>query len=118
MSSIFASPNIQAMMRWPSKSVRMACPAWFFSMARGQSAIRSIVTQSGRLVHLPTLFLHGQITEPANEGLIDEYLFIVTPVVAGTGKPLFKEVGQMGLTLKEAKPFPSGNLVLRYELQR
>jgi len=58
------------------------------------------------------------VQQLANEGLIEEYVFIVTPVVAGKGKSLFTEVGQFGLVLKEAKPFPSGNLVLRYELQR
>jgi hypothetical protein len=31
--------------------------------------------------------------------LIDEYLSIVTPVVAGEGKLLFKHVKQFGLTL-------------------
>lgn len=40
-------------------------PGLVFQHGGGQSAIQSIVTQSGRLVHLPTLFLHGQITELA-----------------------------------------------------
>jgi dihydrofolate reductase len=54
----------------------------------------------------------------ANEGLIDEYLFIVTPVVAGEGKPLFKHVKQFGLTLVKTKAFNSGNVLLHYELKK
>jgi len=55
------------------------------------------------------------VQQLANEGLIDEYMFIVTPVVAGEGKPLFKDVKQFSLKLLETKSFDSGNVVLRYE---
>ncbi|QYR23593.1 dihydrofolate reductase family protein [Paenibacillus sp. sptzw28] len=55
------------------------------------------------------------IQQLAEEGLIDEFIFIVTPVVSGGGKPLFLNVGQFGLTLMEAKAFDSGNVVLHYE---
>lgn len=63
------------------------------------------------------IFGSGTIVQQlANEGLIDEYLFIVTPVVAGTGKPLFKDVKQFGLKFLGAQGFASGNVLLRYEL--
>lgn len=55
------------------------------------------------------------VQQLANEGLIDEYLFIVTPVIAGEGKPLFKDVKQHGLTLVSAQSFDSGNVVLHYK---
>lgn len=58
------------------------------------------------------------VQQLANEGLIDEYLFIVTPVVAGEGKPLFKHVKQFGLTLVETKSFKSGNVLLHYGLKK
>ncbi|MGG4048803.1 dihydrofolate reductase family protein [Paenibacillus favisporus] len=58
------------------------------------------------------------VQQLAEAGLIDEYLFIVTPVVAGQGKPLFKQVTQFGLSLIEAKSFQSGNVVLHYELKK
>ncbi|MFC5649591.1 dihydrofolate reductase family protein [Paenibacillus solisilvae] len=58
------------------------------------------------------------VQQLANEGLIDEYLFIMTPVVAGEGKPLFKHVKQFGLTLLETKAFRSGNVLLHYELKK
>ncbi len=58
------------------------------------------------------------VQQLAYEGLIDEYMFIVTPVVAGEGKPLFQEVKQFGLTLKSTTSFDSGNVLLRYELKK
>lgn len=54
------------------------------------------------------------VQQLANERLIDEYIFIVTPVVAGEGKPLFPYVNQLDLKLCEAKTFESGNVVLHY----
>ena len=58
------------------------------------------------------------IQQLANEGLIDEYIFIVTPVIAGEGKPLFKDVKQFGLKLISTKSFNSGNILLRYATNR
>ncbi|MDF2964579.1 MAG: dihydrofolate reductase [Paenibacillus sp.] len=58
------------------------------------------------------------VQQLAGEGLIDEYIFIVTPVVAGEGKPLFQHVKQIELTLVEAITFESGNVVLHYELKK
>jgi hypothetical protein len=54
----------------------------------------------------------------AEAGLIDEYLFIVTPVVAGDGKPLFKRVTQFGLSIIEARSFQSGKVVLHNGLKK
>jgi len=54
----------------------------------------------------------------AKEGLIDEYIFIVTPVVAGEGKPLFPVMKQFDLSLVQAQTFESGNLVTHYALKR
>lgn len=58
------------------------------------------------------------VQQLAREGLVDEYMLIETPVIAGEGKPLFKDVPQQKLTLKEAKSFASGNLILHYEVQK
>ncbi|MCC4769625.1 dihydrofolate reductase [Methanosarcina sp. DH2] len=62
------------------------------------------------------LFGSGTIVQQlADEGLIDEYLLAVTPVVLGTGKPLFKDVKKLNLKLLETKKFKSGNVLLHYE---
>lgn len=47
--------------------------------------------------------------------LIDEYVFVVTPVIAGQGKTLFQDVGQVDLRLADVQRFDSGNVMLRYE---
>jgi dihydrofolate reductase len=58
------------------------------------------------------------VQQLANEGLIDEYLFIITPVIAGEGKPLFKLVKQFSLSLVGTRAFESGNVVLHYKLKK
>lgn len=58
------------------------------------------------------------VRQLAQEHLIDEYLLIGTPVVAGRGKALFTDVPQQKLTLREVKGFASGNVLLHYEVQR
>lgn len=47
-------------------------------------------------------------------GLIDEYLFVVHPVIAGHGPALFVDWRAEGLKLVDAKRFKSGVLALRY----
>ncbi|HSW77958.1 MAG TPA: dihydrofolate reductase family protein [Candidatus Chromulinivoraceae bacterium] len=55
------------------------------------------------------------VQQLANADLIDEYIFIVSPVIAGDGKILFKDVKQQSLKLVSAQSFDSGNVVLHYE---
>lgn len=54
------------------------------------------------------------VRQLTNEGLIDEYLIAVTPVVLGTGKPLYGDVKRLNLRLLDSKHFKSGNVLLRY----
>jgi dihydrofolate reductase len=58
------------------------------------------------------------VQQLAEECLIDEYIFIVTPVVAGEGKALFQHLKQFELNLVEAITFDSGNVVLHYKLKK
>jgi dihydrofolate reductase len=57
------------------------------------------------------------VQQLANEGLIDEYLIAVTPVVLGTGKPLFKDVKEINLKLLETRDFRS-NILLHYRIDK
>jgi dihydrofolate reductase len=53
----------------------------------------------------------AQLTEA---GLIDEYQFVVHPVVLGGGRTLFEGVGA-DLALTGSRSFTNGNVVLWYE---
>jgi dihydrofolate reductase len=62
------------------------------------------------------MFGSGTIAQQlASEGLIDDYWFIVTPVILGAGKQLFAGVKKLNLELVEANGFKSGNVVLHYK---
>ena len=55
------------------------------------------------------------VSQLTQNGLIDEYQFAVCPVFIGNGQPLLKNVTKrVRLKLLEAKPLPSGDVMLRY----
>lgn len=79
-----------------------------------------IVRQMKQRSHSDILLLgSGSIVQQlAGESLIDEYIFIITPIVAGEGKPLFQLVKPFELNLKGAQTFESGNVVLHYLIKK
>ena len=62
------------------------------------------------------LFGSGAVASKLTElGLIDEYTFIVGPVLLGAGRQLIAGVpNHVRLELLEAKPSAAGNVLLRY----
>lgn len=62
------------------------------------------------------LFGSGSIvSQLAGQGLIDEYQFVVSPVLVGNGRHMTASLAAAArLTLLESKPYPSGNVMLRY----
>jgi dihydrofolate reductase len=57
--------------------------------------------------------LVAQLTQ---ESLIDEYQFVVAPVVLGGGRTMFEGVpGRLRLTRTKTRPFANGNVLLCYE---
>ncbi|HMB45178.1 MAG TPA: dihydrofolate reductase family protein, partial [Candidatus Methanoperedens sp.] len=62
-----------------------------------------------------TILGSGTIVQQfANLGLIDEYQFVIVPVILGAGKSIFKDVKKMNLKLLEAKTFKNGIVLLKY----
>ena len=55
----------------------------------------------------------------ADEGLLDEVIVTVVPVVLGTGKPLFdRRVPGGAMQLTGTRTFDTGMVELRYEIKR
>jgi dihydrofolate reductase len=53
------------------------------------------------------------VSQFTQHGLIDEYQFVVCPVLLGGGRPLLSGVSKRSrLNLLEAKPYPSGDVLL------
>lgn len=62
-----------------------------------------LIMGSGSIVH-----------QLASEGLIDEYVLIVTPVILGSGKLLFNRPQPQQFQLAQSRHFNSGNIILHY----
>ena len=120
------SPTLKAMAVWIDQAKKIV-----FSRSRKEvtwknselyrefdaGQIETLKKQPGKNM---MLFGSGSIASLLTEhDLIDEYVFIVNPVLLGSGRTLLNGVSKRtGLELAEAKPHPSGNLTLRYKLRR
>jgi dihydrofolate reductase len=82
--------------------------------ADAQDEVAKLKQQSGK-----DLFIFGSADLSSTlirHGLIDEYRLGLTPVVLGSGKPLFKPgPDRLRMRLLEARPLKSGCVILRYE---
>ena len=76
-------------------------------------AIEAMKKQPGKDM---IIFGSGSIVSQLTQhGLIDEYQFVVCPVLLGSGRPLLSGVSKISrLDLLEAKKYPSGDVMLRY----
>jgi riboflavin biosynthesis pyrimidine reductase len=55
------------------------------------------------------------VSQLTQHGLIDEYQFIVNPVLLGSGRQVITGLSKnLRLDLVEARNYPSGNVMLRY----
>jgi dihydrofolate reductase len=116
------SPEIRAMAVWINEAAKIV-----FSRT-----LEDVTWKNTRLLHAfdpreveamkkqpgPDMLIFGsgsiasQLTE---HGLIDEYRFVVGPVLLGSGRSLISGVPKSSrLDLLEAKTYPSGNVMLRY----
>lgn len=62
------------------------------------------------------VFGSGSIVSQLTEhGLVDEYQFVVNPILLGSGRPLLSGTSRSArLDLVESRKYPSGNVMLRY----
>jgi dihydrofolate reductase len=76
-------------------------------------AVEAIKQEPGKDI---MIFGSGTIaSQLAQSNLIDEYQFVVGPVLLGDGRALIDDVSQTRrLELLEAKPYKGGNVMLRY----
>jgi dihydrofolate reductase len=74
--------------------------------------IEELKEQSGKNISVGSINTAAQIEE---WGLIDEYHFVVHPIIAGKGPRLFEPGGGRPLTLLSSKVFGSGAVALHYK---
>jgi len=88
---------------------------WNAELIRGDvgEAVRRLKEQPGKGLGVAGTKLALAL---ANLGLIDEYEFVVHPVLAGHGPTLFAGLNERHvLKLLSRQEFPSGTVVLRYQ---
>jgi dihydrofolate reductase len=78
-----------------------------------QEEIRKLKQEQGKEISIGGLNLLSQLIET---GLIDEYRFVIHPIVVGEGRRLLEDSLQEKLRLKlvESTVFKSGSVALRY----
>jgi dihydrofolate reductase len=66
------------------------------------------------------VFGSGQVVSQLSEhGLVDEYWFVVSPLLLGSGRPLVSGLAKSRrLDLLEARSYPEGNVSVRYAPRR
>lgn len=116
------SPELRAMAEWINNANKLVFSTTLKKVSWKNSRllaridpreIESLKQQAGADM---MIFGSGSVVSELTEhGLIDEYLFVVAPVLLGAGKQLLRDVSKHSkLDLLEAKAFPSGNVRLRY----
>jgi dihydrofolate reductase len=106
MTKVVFSKTLKAATWTNSRLLREVEPGEIDAMKK-QPGKDMIVFGSGSLI--------SQLTQ---HGLIDEYQFVVCPVLLGSGRPLLSGVSKrLKLDLLGAEAYRSGNVVLRYARQ-
>jgi dihydrofolate reductase len=80
-------------------------------------AVEAIKQEPGKDI---MIFGSGTIASQLTQNnLIDEYQFVVGPVVLGDGRTLISGVSRtLRLDLIEARPYKNGNVMLRYAARK
>ena len=75
--------------------------------------VKKMKEQNGKSISAGSLSIASALAE---KRLIDEYWFVVHPVIAGTGRKLFEDFsGKVSLRFIDSRVFNSGAVVLHYK---
>jgi dihydrofolate reductase len=110
---------MKAKKKYVVSSTLQSADAW-----RNSTIIRgNVIEEVRKLKEQPGLniYIDGSsqlVHELARHNLIDEYSLLVYPLVLGSGKRVFADDARVDLKLVEAKPFPTGVVLMRYEVNK
>lgn len=116
-------PGFVAMARWLNETPKLVLSRSLKHASWGPSEIlRGVdVAELTAIKRRPgkdlLIFGSGSLVSQLSEhGLIDEYRFVVCPLLLGRGNALLGDLGRrVSLRLGSAESFPSGNVLLTYE---
>jgi len=116
------SPEIRAMATWINDAEKLVFSrsrkqaSWRNSRLLGEFDPRTVKELKAERGSDIMIFGSGSIVSLLTQyALIDEYQFVVGPLLLGSGNALFKQgPHQLRLALREARAFPSGNVRLTY----
>jgi dihydrofolate reductase len=116
------SPQMRAMAVWLNETPKLVFSRTLTDVTwKGSRLLREIdAAEIEALKRQPgkdmIMFGSGSIASQLTDlGLIDEYQLVVSPLFLGSGRALLGAVSKsVRLELLEAKPFASGNVMLRY----
>lgn len=116
------TPTLRAMAIWINEATKLVFSrslkkvTWKNSRVLQEIDPRAIAAMKGERGKDMIVFGSGSIvSELTRHGLIDEYQFVVNPVLLGCGRRMMESVSNgLKLELLETKEYSSGNVVLRY----
>jgi dihydrofolate reductase len=120
------TPEMRALAGWINSAKKIVFSttrtevSWTNSELRSDIVPREIEALKAQAGKTIMLFGSGSVVSRLSElGLIDEYQLVVCPVLLGGGRPLVNGMaGRVSLELLEARPFTSGNVMLRFAPKR
>lgn len=115
-------PNFVAMARWLNETQKLVVSRsltqaeWGPGEVLGRIDPAELTARKQRAGRDMLIFGSGSVVSQLSEhGLIDEYRFVVCPLLLGRGRSLLGELNQrVRLKLGSAESFPSGNVLLTY----
>ena len=116
------TPEMRSLAEWINAAKKIVFSttrgevSWTNSELRRDIVPREIEALKAQPRKTIMLFGSGSVVSRLSElGLIDEYQLVVCPVLLGGGRSLVSGMaGRVSLELLEARPFPSGNVMLRF----